>query len=637
MSTHSPKDMVDFVVVGSGGGGGTISWLLAKAGFSVVVIEQGPDFARPVQDSPQEFTPAPHDEYRFRLEHPDPKRRPRGSYNTFRQKEDEEAKPFDGAWTGSVVGGGSVLWGTWSFRALPIDFRLKTFFDSTGQAKTLEDWGYSVPDWPVSYKEMESFYNVAETLLAVSGSREAVNTGVRKSQWFQQLRGEPAFRDGENWFPDFPFPCPEYPRTPVGQLFFRGAEAAGFHPLPIPTGIVSPNQRGGYQTRKAIGAALKEWGRHRPDFWKQDLDALWSDRVRSACNMCGFCGEFLCWGKEPPKSGGIASTLKELRDRPNARIVPDGFVFEVLYDSRVRRAAGVRYLDVSDPDHPRECVQKARYVILACGAVQSPRLLMMSGGPGGLGNRYGQLGRYASFHLFGLGISATLPPAFQGMLHGEYGHTGNTTSFEHYFVQDEAGDGLWWKAGILASAAKKNPLENAAGELGRGRVGLPLLEAMEAYARRMEVRLMGDDLPMARNRVDLDPQYVDEYGFPVARVTRSFGPAEQKMFKLMEPLLGEVMQHYVDNGILKKGDIKFSKGIPDLIGDHQMGTCRMGDDPTQSVLDRHCRLHDVPNLFVVDSSFMPTGLGLNPMVTVVANALRVGTWIVEQSKHGQEL
>lgn len=51
------------------------------------------------------------------------------------------------------------------------------------------------------------------------------------------------------------------------------------------------------------------------------------------------------------------------------------------------------------------------------------------------------------------------------------------------------------------------------------------------------------------------------------------------------------------------------------------GTCRMGDDRTKSVLNRNCQMHDVPNVFVVDTSFMPTGLGVNPMVTVVANAL----------------
>lgn len=68
-----------------------------------------------------------------------------------------------------------------------------------------------------------------------------------------------------------------------------------------------------------------------------------------------------------------------------------------------------------------------------------------------------------------------------------------------------------------------------------------------------------------------------------------------------------------------------------------MGTCRMGDDPKQSVVDRFCRVHDVPNVFVVDSSIFPTGFGLNPMVTVMANALRVGTWIVQQSKSGNGL
>ena len=69
----------------------------------------------------------------------------------------------------------------------------------------------------------------------------------------------------------------------------------------------------------------------------------------------------------------------------------------------------------------------------------------------------------------------------------------------------------------------------------------------------------------------------------------------------------------------------------DLIGDHQMGTCRMGDDPRKSVLDAWCRTHSVENLFVVDTSCFPTGFGVNPMVTVVANALRVGAGIASGS------
>jgi choline dehydrogenase-like flavoprotein len=310
-----------------------------------------------------------------------------------------------------------------------------------------------------------------------------------------------------------------------------------------------------------------------------------------------------------------------------------------MYDQRTRRATGVRYLDISDPDHPRACVQQARHVIVCCGAVQTARLLLMSGPPAGLGNSNDLVGRYAMFHLFGLGIKATLPKKFQGLLHGEFAHTGNTTSFEPYFIKEEA-TGLWWKAGTMTSTAKKNPLENADGKL-RGKfppmIGRPLLSAMEDYNRTLEVRLTADDLPMARNRIDLDPTYVDEYGFPVARITRDFGENEKKMFGLAKGQFDQVTDIYVKKDIIKKESISFSNAIVDLIGDHQMGTCRMGDDPNESVVDRFCRMHEVPNVFVVDSSIFPTGFGLNPMVTVVANALRVGTWITEKAGRGDDL
>jgi choline dehydrogenase-like flavoprotein len=68
-----------------------------------------------------------------------------------------------------------------------------------------------------------------------------------------------------------------------------------------------------------------------------------------------------------------------------------------------------------------------------------------------------------------------------------------------------------------------------------------------------------------------------------------------------------------------------------------MGTCRMGDDPRTSVVDRNCRMHEVANVFVVDTSCFPTALGVNPMVTTMANALRVGTWMIEALKKGKDL
>ncbi len=117
---------------------------------------------------------------------------------------------------------------------------------------------------------------------------------------------------------------------------------------------------------------------------------------------------------------------------------------------------------------------------------------------------------------------------------------------------------------------------------------------------------------------------VDEYGLPVARLTRSFGPNEVKVSALAQARMLQVLRHPELIAASSSPSLTFAT-------DHQIGTCRMGDDPTRSVTNRFCRLHDVPNVFVVDTSFMPTGLGVNPMVSTMANMLRVGTWIAERS------
>jgi choline dehydrogenase-like flavoprotein len=108
----------EFIVVGSGGGGATVAWVLAKAGFRVALLEQGADMSRMVRTSEKTFNPEMHDEYRFRIERPDPKRRPRGDYNTFRTDARYSAIPLGklGGWTGTALGGGSLLWGAWALR-----------------------------------------------------------------------------------------------------------------------------------------------------------------------------------------------------------------------------------------------------------------------------------------------------------------------------------------------------------------------------------------------------------------------------------------------------------------------------------------------------------------------------------------
>jgi choline dehydrogenase-like flavoprotein len=195
--------------------------------------------------------------------------------------------------------------------------------------------------------------------------------------------------------------------------------------------------------------------------------------------MCGFCGEYVCWGLDGPKSGARVSTLRELEHLNNVEIITSAKAYEVVYEPGTRRATGVKYLDVSDPANPRRREQRARFVIVACGAVQSARLLLMSGPPHGLGNQTDMVGRHAMFHLFGLGSKCVLDPRFQGLVRGELGHTGNVVTYDNYFVEEKE-SGRWWKAGTMVSTAKKNPLENAVGAVtNEKKTGKDLLTVLE--------------------------------------------------------------------------------------------------------------------------------------------------------------
>lgn len=263
-----------------------------------------------------------------------------------------------------------------------------------------------------------------------------------------------------------------------------------------------------------------------------------------------------------------------------------------------------------------EAVQlRADRFVLAAGALSSPRLLLASASehwPGGCGNAHDQVGRHLMFHA--IEVFAVWPRTIRGTdtpsksvgLRDLYLHQGQRLGMVQAMgVNVGYGEILHFlrervKVGPLARLAPLTPLAAYAASIMMGRAKL--------FVGQLE------DLPYPGNRVLLDPAQPGririEYTMhdELLQRRRVFRKTIQRAFKGMRP--------------------SFVNWQPELNFGHGCGTLRAGDDPRTSALDAHCKVHGVENLHVVDASFFPTSMGVNPSLTIAANALRVADHLV---------
>jgi choline dehydrogenase-like flavoprotein len=289
-----------------------------------------------------------------------------------------------------------------------------------------------------------------------------------------------------------------------------------------------------------------------------------------------------------------------------------------MLDPRGRAARGARYQDAEGRTHE----VTGRVVIVAGGAWETPRLLLRSE----IGNSSGLVGRYLMYH-FQTYVVGTFP--FR--LHGHRGRSVTHLHDDHMIIDRES-----------RAYAKDHALPYfRAGIVEHGGGGHPVLEAMYTSPGPTHTKAMlespmrdrlwaftiqGEDLPQANNRVDLDPGVRDVYGFPAGRATYDVHPHEVVASRYYAPKLAEIMR-------AAGAESTFAITSPRLEGErasrrsasisrHIMGTCRMGDDPRISVVDRWQRFHDVENMLCTDSSVFPTSTGYGPTLTIVALAIR---------------
>ena len=417
--------------------------------------------------------------------------------------------------------------------------------------------GAAVEDWPVRYDELEPFYAEAERLIGVQGQ-----AGANPFE---------SWRSG-----DFPMP----PGAPMygAVLSCAAAERLGYHPYAAPTGVNSVPYDG-----------------------------------RPACNNCGHCAFYGC--PIHAKGDPVAPLQKALLSG-RAELWPETFVTRIVLANG--RAEGV---EVVGPDGSARQVGARRTVVLAAGAIESPRLVLLSG------YEHPLVGRHLMMHFQTLTF-ATFPFSL-------HAHRGRAVTHLH-------DDHLVPDAESLAAAKAAGLPYFRGGMVEHGGPGQPVREATiypwgarhKALMRSSPMRermwgftMQGEDLPQATNRVDLDPVVRDVRGFPVARVTMQPHRYEQAASAHYGPRLQAILQEMgaerVNSTTSPAMGVPFGGYVSPIPNSkHVMGTLRMGTDPGTSVIDEWGRFHEVPNLVVADSSGFVTSAGYGPTLTLVALSIR---------------
>jgi choline dehydrogenase-like flavoprotein len=261
--------------------------------------------------------------------------------------------------------------------------------------------------------------------------------------------------------------------------------------------------------------------------------------------------------------------------------------------------------------------QEAREFVLACGGVETPRLLLLSKSeayPDGLANSSGLVGRYFMDHLFA-GMGGTLErPTRQN-------HVGFITTESHQFYDhDEPSPGSI-KLEFL-NYAGPSPVELA---LDADHWGDDLLETLRgAYGTHIDVGALVEQLPREENRVELDPDRTDDHGNPVPKITWSVGERAKATIRRANDIQRAILDEL---GV----DVTWTAG-PESTGPafHHMGTTRLGTDPESSIVDPQLRTHDLRNLTVASSSVFVTGGAMNPTLTIAALALKAADHVHER-------
>jgi choline dehydrogenase-like flavoprotein len=394
-----------------------------------------------------------------------------------------------------------------------------------------------------------------------------------KAEWLYQVRGNHGEDPTEgHWSKQYPWPAVSH--EPRIQQIADDLERAGYHPFHAPCGVLFDE----------------------------------ADRAKSACIRCTWCDGYPCLVHA--KSDAETMAVRPILDLPNVTLLVDAEVVQLETQTSGRTVTGV----VVARDGNRERYE-ADVVVLSAGAANSAKILLASANdrhPNGLANGSDQVGRNYMFHNSKAVVALSKER--------------NDTVFQKTLGLNDfyfGASDYQWPVGNIQMVGKSNA-EAMKGEEPKLTKLAPHWSLTDVAHHAVDFWLTTEDVPKAENRVTLD----DDGNVRLAYASNNDEEADRLYHELKKILnhVGMAEHHVLDKNFY------MDMSIPLAGCAHQAGTCCFGRDAATSVLDENCRAHEVDNLYVVDTSFFPSIGAVNPALTAMANAIRVGEHVVERMR-----
>jgi choline dehydrogenase-like flavoprotein len=555
MTSHLKNFEADVIVVGSGAGGGAAAWRLAQRGFKVMVLDAGPVYA-PTEDYQQATDnwekPFPHKQssvgtYEVAelqdIQHLEPQLRSWNKMKGFLVKGKRRAN--FGYHHVRGVGGSSLQFTGEAHRLNPLSMKMDSRYDEAA-------------DWPISYEDLEPFYQIAEELVGVAGPASDARCPRSAS-----------------------YPLPSHPYSYPALILEKAAIQAGHEPQPNSLAVLSKP----YDNR-------------------------------SACNYCGGCQR----GCMVMDKGTIDVTyLKHAELSGRCQVFPQVEVLKVeAHNGRVSSVLAY---------HEGEVHRLfAKRIILAAGAVQTPRLLLNSSDtshPRGLGNNSGLVGQN-----FMETILTTASAIYPENLGSHRGLPVNWVSWKYNAPDSIPGVIGGCRFGpSMAESDLVGPVAYATRVISGW--GLNHKAQMrEHFGKVLSITSIGESLPHKMSFIGLSDK-LDTHGVPIPKIHSYLDKNATSRLRFMSAECKKIL----DAAGCESPFETFSSADA-FSSTHVFGTCRMGTDAETSVCDSYGAVHDTQNLFICDASLFPsTGGGEGPWLTIQALAIRSADQIQRLSGH----